>query len=255
MANEQKQQINHTMHINAFLNAISAVDESLEKKHRNKLDELFEQNAKLIQSDSNFITISDFVEINKIINNTYQTLYEEGIVDILVHIINKCGSLTYVAELLGFYIAGVCWKLENQTVFYIDEERIKQLSNDKEYNDEFKALHLGLHSLLPLVYPGNNPEDAKFIKIDIRPSQENSELDGLQFIFSFKCHHTHYAYECQLKFQVNFSRMRKGIVVQAVQCLNNVNKYNEDISCCRFIQIGNYRPEYSLKEVLKKLDM
>lgn len=255
MSNEQKQQINHTMHINAFLNAISAFDENLEKKHRNKLNELFGQDAELIRSDSNFINIANIIEINKIINKAYQTLYEEGIVDILVHIINKCGSLTYFAELLGFYIAGVCWKLENQTVFYIDEERIKKISNDKEYNDEFKALHLGLHSLLPLVYPGNNPENAKFTHAEIHPFLDYSILDGLKFIFKFKCLHTHYAFECHLKFQFNLSRLRKGNVVQVVQCLNNVNKYNEDISCCKFIQFGNHKPEYSIKEVLKKLDM
>jgi hypothetical protein len=242
MANEQKQQINHTMHINAFLNAISAVDENLEKKYRNKLGPVLELDK--------VVSVSSVENIYKIISDSYLSLYEEGIVDIIVKILNKCGSLIYTAKLLSYFITGVRWKVEKNSVFYIDEERIKQISYDKEYDAEFKALHLGLFSIMPFIYPGNDPENIKFVRTDIRPLKESSDIDGLQFIFGFKCNYTHYDNECNLRFRVNFSRLRKGIVVQAVQCLNNVNKYNEDIDYCRFIQIGNVRPTFLIDIVL-----
>jgi hypothetical protein len=241
--------------VDDFLYAVKLIDEKTAHQLEEDLNHCFFTN---IESDIDIVDdghydIAYLMESHKIVRDAYLRLFEDGTANIISRLLNKCGSLSYFAELLDRYVSGLYWRPTTQPLSNINAQFLTMICDDTEYYAEFKAITIGLFNIIPLVYPGNDPESMLFFKIDIRPLSIHSELEGLKLIFRFKCDHKHYNSECNIALEIELTSLRRGVVVQAVQCLNNVEQYNKTNKYCQFIKLTG--PEYDVQFVLKNLSL
>ena len=253
---EEKNLFFHESHARAFLGALYAVDKDMENRQRKNLSKAFEEKVEIHTAPLDEpISVCVLNKNNQFFNGAYLALYEDGITEVLVHLVNKCGSLTYVAKLLSHFMSALSirdWKL---SILHADADYIKVLSYDEEYNSEFAALYVGLFNIIQFVYPKVNAKEAIFVRANIKPMSIYAGLDGLELVFRFQSNYIHYERECCLKFQLKLSKLRKGVIVQAVQCFNNIMKYNDELHNCKFIQIGNKPPEYDISYILNNCEV
>lgn len=243
---ENQPLITHSISVNAFLLALDLIDGKITQKQEEKL-----QTSTKDFRPASIGLFGDTIRTHKLIHDAYLTLFEEGTKDVLVHLINKCGSMLYLAKILSHYISGSLEWQENHSEFVVCENYLNMVCYDDEYRNELKALNIGLLNIISMVYPENNIEKIKFAQVDIIPLHGSSDIDEFEMVFRFKNTNRHYGYESQIKFVIKFADLRKGVIVQAIQCFNNIVKYNEEGSFCRFKVIGNYRVCYSMEFALK----
>lgn len=228
----------NTKNVNNFITALEKVDEKIALVLKEELDETFddliEVEKKLI--DNNKYDIPYIVETYETINGAYYKLYETGTTKAFIKLLNKCGSLSYVIDLIDDYIFELGSK-NNQTLL-IDEKFLKTICIDSEYYNEFAAIHLGMFNLIPLLYPCDKYECYIFISMDILPLDKNGVLTGLKFVFKFKGNPDE-EYEYYIDFKIKFQNLRRCIVAQAVPRMHTSYQFNSNLLYCKF-KIYNY---------------
>ncbi len=236
----------NTNNVTNFITALEKVDEKIALNLKEELDETFYD---LIEVEKILINdIPYIVKTYETINGAYYKLYETGTTKAFIKLLNKCGSLSYVIDLIDDYIFELGSK-NNQTLL-IDEKFLKTICIDSEYHNEFAAIHLGLFNLIPLLYPCDKYDCYRFTSMDILPLDKNDILTGLKFVFKFKGNpdedNEYYA-----DFEISFQNLRRCIVAQAVPCMYKAYKDNGKLLYCKFDNKNSNIKDYDLNKALE----
>ena len=236
----KKMQFAHSTDANNFLLALTEINPNLAKKLKkdteDDFDDLIDFKTQLICN--NKYNISHIMGTYETVRDGYINLYDNGTTEALINLLNKCGSLEYIFDLLDDYL----YKMEiesNQTVDDIDKEFLNKICNDPEFYNEFHVFHLGLFNMIRMVLYPNVGSPIKFKKMSVRPLSQGDVLIGLKLVFPYNTVMSDDIY-C-IEFELDFPKLRRCVVSQSVQCMSRTYNSARNWTNCEFKTDNEYR--------------
>lgn len=223
----------HSTDTNNFLLALAEIDPQLAKKLKENTEDGFDS---LIDFETQLIcnnkyNIYHIIETYETIRDNYIILYDIGTTEALINLINKCGSLEYIFDLLDDYLHAMETE-SNQTTGGINREFLNKICDDPEFHNEFHVFHLGLFSMIGMVLYSNAYSPIKFKKMSVRPLSQGDVLIGLKLVFPYKSPNSDDEYS--IEFEIDFPKLRRCVISQSVKCMSKTYQHATDWLYCEF---------------------